>query len=138
MIEGIVQLGCTVTVSRLNLYHIPELHKWLLEFLGTDNFLTLAHDPKYYCILNIAEEAKPAITKFLLDPAHCNKFDFIVNFMNQKICEEKNWDDFVKWTDRKDKYRNLSFASTFPEYFAILQPHYEASRKKNAEFGSVV
>ena len=51
--------------------------------------------------------------------------DKITNFLKQTIpgCDIE-WPKFCRTTDRLDQLRGQNFAETFPEWWALLKPHW--------------
>lgn len=127
-INAEVVCGVSTTVSILNIFYVIEIEKRLREYFPEDQLsYTAVHDPKYYSIVNIPERCKLIIADKLQESPLYDKFAGLVGFMFSKKCDYKLWDEFVLWTEKKDKYRNVSIQEYLPEFYHIIKPEYQES-----------
>ena len=135
-----VQQGCTsllfgvnVTVSMLNILHIPDFYRYLVEqkLVAPERLnLYLLFDPSYMNITNLPPAIKQkAIAQFealdrdflstLPHPAHIrNHIAAVVNYMMSEQGNEL--DSFRHWIGAVDKVRNEDFVATFPELASLV------------------
>jgi len=117
-------IGVNLTVGIHNIYDLPKIHEWLSANVTPDISYSLVHNPEWYSIKNIPPKLKEIISTKLSHSKYDGKFDFLINHMaNETFCE-LNWEKFIVWTIRKDKFRNMEFKKTFPEYWEHLSPFF--------------
>lgn len=125
-VSAIISSGVNTTVSILNVYYVDEIFDKLSQLIEPNELAhTTVHEPQYYSILNIPERCKLIIAEKLARSLHYNtRFSSIVSYMFSKKCNYKIWDEFVLWTEKKDKYRNVSIQDYLPEFYNIIKPEY--------------
>jgi hypothetical protein len=112
-----VLVSCTCTITPYNIYNIDEildnLQKILKVGIGENIVTTDEFDIRHL----------PAPVKELLKQRITN--EKIRNFLAQTIpgCDI-HWPKFCEITDKLDTIRKQNFASTFPEWYKILEPHW--------------
>jgi len=106
-------VGICHTINVFNVYYIPEFLKWAESF-GVGVYLNNLHYPNHYNIQCLPQIAKNKISKRLENHSNPNVKTFI-DYMNQDTDGYYDWMKFISWTERKDKFRNETFSSTFPE-----------------------
>lgn len=110
------------TVSILNVYYIDEIYQKFKPYTNRI-YLNLVFGPEHYCITNIPEKIKNEIKNKL------NKIDEhdwtpgIISFMESKKCNENHWQNFIKYTEIHDRYREENFSNIFSEFDQLLK-HY--------------
>ncbi|HUH75698.1 MAG TPA: twitch domain-containing radical SAM protein [Chitinophagales bacterium] len=123
-----VMVGVNVTVSLLNIFHLPEFISHLINnnFVHQDNInLYLLFGPEYFNLTHLPIEVKAEAEKVLNNfkegylqtiqqPDNINKhIDVIINYMNSKQGDQL---PITKdWLIKIDKLRNEDFVKTFPE-----------------------
>jgi len=115
-----LSLLIATTVTIMNVYNLPEL---LDEFdlLELPVFLILAWFPHYYSIRNIPDNIAQAIAQRLTATGRNNLRPITQALSNGFDAE--HWGKFKSWTIMVDKYRNESFATTFPEYTKLIKTY---------------
>jgi organic radical activating enzyme len=121
-------LGINITVSILNILHLPEFVKYLIETLKIQPLrinLYLLFDPSYYSIIQlpkeIKERAEQDLTNFKIvylssipNGHHISAhIDTVLNYMNSENGQEL--EEFKYWTQKIDILRDEDFGKVFPE-----------------------
>jgi hypothetical protein len=125
--------GVNVTVSMLNILHIPDFYRYMVEQKLVEPQrlnLYLLFDPSYMNITNLPLAIKQkAIKQFealdrdflntLPNPEHIrNHIAAVVNFMMGEQGNEL--DSFRHWIGAVDHVRNEDFIATFPELASLM------------------
>ena len=113
-----------ITVNNLNVYYIPEVCEYF-DNLGIHYYINFLHGPAYYNIRNIRESVKDKIRHKYLNTVTDREstkenFEKILSFMSGHISTKTTWDEFLKYTSDKDKYRDENFSQTFSEWSQII------------------
>lgn len=119
-----------ITVNNLNVYYLPEITSYL-DNLGMHYYVNFLHGPPYYNIRNIRESVKDAISK-KYNLTSCTEhtrenLNKVLNFMKGYISTKGHWEEFIKYTKDKDKYRKENFNNTFPEWSEVIYESMETT-----------
>ena len=108
------------TVSLFNIMYMDELLNYSLEHnLDSEIHFNMVYVPHHISPKALPLKVKQAITdKFRTHNDH--RIQSTLNFMNQEHYEGY-MDEFVRQTSFSDKYRNESFAETFPELWEHME-----------------
>jgi sulfatase maturation enzyme AslB (radical SAM superfamily) len=120
-------LGYSATVSILNIWHLTDLHNYLIEkdLLDNNFMFTPLILPPHLSITNLPNDIKLNISKKIeahiktVNASYAQKYKILLDFLNL----EGNHNLFIRFlaeTASIDKIRNESFYNTFPEYKKIL------------------
>ena len=121
-----VSLYCTV--SMYNIFYIDELIKFNAENLKCNLKFNLLHWPDKMSIKNLPSDIKQII-KHKVESLDEQSLSYVQNifgikevisFMLDNEGSPGDLDEFIKVTNLHDDYRNESFATTFPEYWSLL------------------
>jgi radical SAM protein with 4Fe4S-binding SPASM domain len=115
-----LSLLVATTVTTMNVYDLPELLDEI-DALALPMFLILAWFPHYYSIRNIPTSIAQAIASRLTATGRDNLTPIVQALHNGFDVE--HWNKFKSWTAMVDKYRNESFATTFPEYTKLIKTY---------------
>lgn len=119
--QGRITLLPVTTVTAMNVHHLPELVDNLEQHFRMTPFFIIARRPDYFSIKNIpAVVAEGIIDK--LQAHGQDRFGAIIRAMRQNP-DPAHWQGFQQWTGMIDRYRNESFAKTFPEYTQLIAKH---------------
>jgi MoaA/NifB/PqqE/SkfB family radical SAM enzyme len=114
-----------ITVSIYNVYYLKEIIDEL-SYLEFPFILNILHHPQDLSILNIPTSIKKIITQKLADVNHVNyhtqtiKINDIVEFMNSKEYDEKEWIKFCNYNTKIDGLRDEKFKNIFPEFYELI------------------
>jgi MoaA/NifB/PqqE/SkfB family radical SAM enzyme len=124
----VATIGVNVTVSILNILHVPDFYRHMVEsgLVAPDRMnLYLLYYPHYLSVNNLTPNLKlrgnELYTAFIKDYAKkldkgdnfINNAKAILNYMNEKEVDLKQ--EFGQHTAALDALRGESFATTFPE-----------------------
>lgn len=126
-------IGVGPTISNFNIYYLPEfLEFWLNK--DTPVFLNHLFHPTHFDIRAMPPELKKAVIKKLrsVDPDRFAKilltdYEGIISYMMSEDRSEY-WPTFLLSLSQHDTYRAQSFASTFPEFSALMREIGSASQ----------
>ena len=106
---------CICTVSIFNVMYLDKYDDFFKK-MNWSVFYNIAHYPSNLQIFNIPEQVKKSISL-------SKKFNDVIEYINNKKCNDVDWQRFVKYTKILDKNRNLSFKNTFPEFYELVRAH---------------
>lgn len=123
-----VSMSLYCTVSMYNIFYIDELIKFNADNLKLNLKFNLLHWPNKMSIKNLPNNIKNIIKSKVenLDEhalSYVQKIfgiKEVVSFMLDNEGSADDLDEFIKVTNLHDDYRNESFATTFPEYWTLL------------------
>jgi len=123
-----VSISLYCTVSMYNIFYIDELIKYNADNLKLNLKFNLLHWPDKMSIKNLPNNIKHIIKDKIesLDERSLsyvqNIFGIkeVVSFMTDNEGSTNDLAEFIKVTNLHDNYRNESFATTFPEYWSLL------------------
>ena len=116
------------TVSMYTIFYIDELIKFNAENLKCNLKFNLLHWPDKMSIKNLPSDIKQII-KHKVESLDEQSLSYVQNifgikevisFMLDNEGSPGDLDEFIKVTNLHDDYRNESFATTFPEYWSLL------------------
>lgn len=128
-----IELQINCTVSSMNIIHVPNFYKELIE-----DRLILPHlfapyplfEPGWLNIQSLPSAIKHDCTRLYesfikgIDGEHADqiaqRFKAIISHMNLKDLD--SWDEFILMTKKLDELRGEDFLSVFPEYKAYRRP----------------
>ena len=112
-----VNIGITNTITPLNVFYVDQTNQWLINNLELPVGTNIVYTPEY----DIRHLPVP-IKEYLIKNIQTTQ---VTNFLQQTIpgCDIE-WPRFCKATDRLDQLRNQSFAKTFPDWWAMLEPYW--------------
>jgi MoaA/NifB/PqqE/SkfB family radical SAM enzyme len=116
-----LSLRPVITVTIMNVHHLPELVANIKRYFGLTPFLILARYPGHYNIRNIPENISNELIKNL---QQVKDFDFsaIIEALRKPGVPEL-WDEFKQWTAIIDDYRKESFVETFTDYTELIRKY---------------
>lgn len=107
-----------LTLTSLNVFYIDSAIKDIEQLVGlVSNSANIVTTPEY----DIRHLPMP-VKQYLIETVKDTK---TVNFLKQTIpgCDIE-WPKFCRATDKLDQLRGQSFAKTFPEWWALLEPYW--------------
>ena len=113
-----VTMGVSLTLTPLNVFYVDDAIKDIEKLIGlAPNSANIVTTPEY----DIRHLPTP-VKQYLIDNIKETK---TVNFLKQTIpgCDVE-WPKFCRATDKLDQSRGQSFAKTFPEWWALLEPYW--------------
>ena len=123
-----VKISLYTTISMYNIFYIDELIKFNAENLKCNLKFNLLHWPDKMSIKNLPSDIKQII-KHKVESLDEQSLSYVQNifgikevisFMLDNEGSPGDLDEFIKVTNLHDDYRNESFATTFPEYWSLL------------------
>ena len=119
--NGRITLLPVITVTTMNVHHLPDLVANMKQHFRLTPFLILCRKPYYFSVRNIPEPiAQEIISKLNSYPDY--DFGSIARALAEPADPEM-WDEFKSWTQMIDQYRKESFSATFPEYADLIKRH---------------
>jgi hypothetical protein len=118
---GRIKLLPVITVTTMNVHHLPDLVANMKKHFRLVPFLILCRKPYYFSVRNIpepiAKEIRDRLTAY-------TDYDFtpIVRALAD-AADPAMWEEFKSWTQMIDQYRKESFSTTFPEYADLIKRH---------------
>ena len=123
-----------ILLSILNIGNLDDIYQNLKQRfsveVGINNFVTVPDE--YYDIRHLPWTVKSQLfEKFQKTPA----INIVIAFMNQTIpgCD-MHWPKFCMETDRLDQIRNQDFRVAMPEWFAVLEPYWDYTKRRREWF----
>lgn len=108
-----LKISISHTVSAYNIYYLDEFFTWCKNIGLPTPWCGAVYEPKYMRPTLFPSRVKSAIVNKLRKGKHIDILRW------SKIIEDYDdseyFEDFLKYRDKHDIYRNLSFAKTFPE-----------------------
>lgn len=123
-----VKISLYTTISMYNIFYIDELIKFNADNLKLNLKFNLLHWPDKMSIKNLPTNIKNII-KNKVESLDTHSLSYVqnifgikevVSFMLDNEGSSDDLADFIKVTNLHDEYRNESFATTFPEYWSLL------------------
>lgn len=131
-----ISIHYTPTVSLMNVYTLPELHKFLIEkgymLSANSMLLNLLISPDYFSVRILSDEIKTLVKNKITSHIEWLKeqpvdrgfgvelvssFESILTYIDQPIDnKDKHIQEFIIKTKQLDARRNQSFPETFPHY----------------------
>lgn len=119
-----IRLTTNATVSNFNIYYLDEITTELTKNIGVPIWYNMLHRPVEISIEALSLEIKEILTAKL---SHMKTeqpdIESVLNLVASKPDPDKIR-KFLKQVADQDAYRNESFETTFPEWYAILKQHY--------------
>jgi MoaA/NifB/PqqE/SkfB family radical SAM enzyme len=119
--NGRIKLLPVITVTTMNVHHLPELVSNMKQHFDLTPFLILCRKPYYFSVRNIPNEiAEEIIVRLNSYPGY--DFGPIARALAEPA-DLAMWKEFKQWTAMIDQYRKESFSATFPEYAELIKRH---------------
>jgi sulfatase maturation enzyme AslB (radical SAM superfamily) len=119
--NGRITLLPVITVTTMNVHHLPELVTNMKQHFRLTPFLILCRKPYYFSVRNIPDPIAQEIINRL------NSYpDYDFGSIARALAESADldmWNEFKSWTRMIDQYRKESFSTTFPEYADLIKRH---------------
>lgn len=127
-------LGVNITVSILNVFHLPSFIECLIDELKIQPNrinLYLLFDPQYYSITQLPLTLKHKVeNEFIMlkeqllskiENGHhlTGHIDMVINHLNSE--QGQKLDEFINWTKKIDELRGENFVEVFPELKRIYE-----------------
>lgn len=107
-----------LTVSLLNVTTVDQTHAWLQEKIG-HVYVNMVNFPDYLALHSAPEYVKSYVRSHVKHQESLGYID--INKPNPLA-----WKQFIIWTKRQDLYRKQSFETTFPEFYKLIKPDWDA------------
>lgn len=119
--NGRITLLPVITVTTMNVHHLPELVANMKQHFDLVPFLILCRKPYYFSVRNIPT---PIADEIVAKLEAYTDYDFrpIVNALKE-TADPAMWEEFKQWTQMIDQYRKEKFSDTFPEYAQLIKKH---------------
>lgn len=118
-----IDVSVCITVNNLNVYYLPEICQYF-DKIGLHYYINFLHGPPYYNIRNIRESIKAKVSyKYSMYEGNKEtkeRLDRVLQYMHGHISTHGPWNDFLKYTAKKDSYRGENFSTTFPEWYEVI------------------
>ncbi len=129
-----VTLICAPTVSALNIFQLPDLHRYLIEhrvFLAGDFYFNLLLDPSYYSVQILPTELKAKAARMIethmrwlselgLPDQFLAIWQGLIEFMNGED-RDKEFGKFIEVTSALDRQRGENSRVVLPEFQQFYQ-----------------
>jgi len=113
-----VNMGVSLTLTPLNVFYVDDAIRDIEKLVGLiPNSANIVTTPEYD-MRHLPTPVKQYLIENIKEPK-------TVNFLKQTIpgCDVE-WPKFCRATDKLDQLRGQSFAKTFPEWWALLEPYW--------------
>lgn len=119
-----IRLSTNATVSNFNIYYLDEITNEITKNIGVPIWYNMLHRPVEISIEALSLEIKEILVAKLgyLKSAQPD-IESVLNLVASKPDSGKIV-TFLQQVAEQDAYRNESFETTFPEWYAILKQHY--------------
>jgi MoaA/NifB/PqqE/SkfB family radical SAM enzyme len=129
---GNIFFSWCITLSVANIYNVPETLEYYYDKYAKNNvgmYLNLVHGPAHHNIGILPEKIKKIIENRLLSVTKdkIQAWDHIpgvINFMNNSVSNNLEFNRFLEVTSVSDKYRNQNFKETFNAYGGYIDSVY--------------
>lgn len=119
-----LRLNTNITVSLFNLYYIDEIAYEINRQLDLHVHFNYLHRPEQLSVVHLSSDIKQILVAKM---QNSGKFQDNIDAALNRVASAENPDmikSFLTEVEMHDKYRNESFAETFPEWYALLMKHY--------------
>lgn len=115
-----IPVSCVVSSCATinNAYYVDEIVKWANDTVGS-SYINMVASPGYVALHVAPDDVKAAIAAHVSNPE-------VRGFMQIQPHDPLEWKRWIIWTKRQDLYRNQSFPETFPEFYNIIRPYWDA------------
>lgn len=127
------QIECKIccSVTSMNIYYFPEYFEFMNEhFPGLPVFWNLVFQPWELSIQLLPAEVKKVIadrlthfvkTTYKIEERRTKTIENLISYLDGQ--DERAFSNFFAHIDRHDKFRQESFADTFPEFYKIIEKY---------------
>jgi len=127
------QIECKIccSVSSLNIYYFPEYFEYMNKhFPGMLVFWNLVFSPWELSIQLLPKEVKSLIaerlknyvrTTYKMEELRTKTIENLIAYLNAH--DDRDFGEFFRRIARHDKFRNESFAETFPEFYEVIKKY---------------
>ena len=115
----------------MNIFYFPEYFEFMNEhFPGLPVFWNLVYNPYQLSIQLLPEEIKTQIAERLknfvqatyqMEELRTKTIGNLISYLNGK--DERDFSEFFRHITRHDKFRQESFAQTFPEFYQLIEKY---------------
>lgn len=132
---SIQMLAVVTTVSIFNIFYTPEIFEYVKQLGIEINLNNMVFNPDHYDMRVLPAAVKTQIVdklnnyEFALSDGHKEQWHNytkpgLIGFLMQDVADQDHkFKDFWKFTQRYDQLRGEDFASTFPEFHALITPY---------------
>jgi len=122
-----IKMHICITVCALNVLHVMELQKYFCD-REIPVFFNMVHHPHYINVRTLPDAVKQAIrAKFETQQPNW-QITSILDFMDMPLENQpQQWAKFCESTKKLDLLREQDLASTFPEFWKLIEPHWLSS-----------
>jgi len=117
------------TVSIFNIYYFPEFFDWFgKNYPGLRIFWNLLFDPWRLNVQILPKPIKALITErlqkhvkstYTMSEEETKTIEELVTFLNENV--EKPFEEFFKYVNRHDTFRQESYPTVFPEFYQLIK-----------------
>lgn len=127
------QIECKIccSVTSMNIYYFPEYFEFMNEhFPGLPVFWNMVFQPWELSIQLLPAEVKQLIAQRLrnfvtstykMEERRTKTIENLISYLDGT--DERDFSNFFNHIDRHDKFRQESFAETFPEFYSIIKKY---------------
>jgi len=119
-----ISLSTNSTVSNFNIYYLDEVTDEVMNNIGVSIWYNILHGPSELSIAALSPEIKEILVKKLSPVIKYNPDIEPVLGLVASSPDPDKIKLFLTRVAEHDAYRNESFETTFPEWYAILKQHY--------------
>jgi sulfatase maturation enzyme AslB (radical SAM superfamily) len=135
-----LSLGITHTVSWLNTYYVPEIFEMVNSLApGLQIHLNLVFNPDYLNCSVLPTEVKSKILGHLKKYTNQNSrsekaIRTLTQHLENAYPHRILFEEGILINKDADKYRNESYAETFPEFYALIERYYSKAKPRRWSF----
>ena len=118
-----IKMHICITVCSLNVLYAAELQKYFRD-QGIGMFFNMLHHPHYLNVRALPDDVKKNI-RASVGPSPDWQIASVLDFMDMPLENQPTaWAKFCETTKKLDLLRKQDLASTFPEMWKLIEPHW--------------
>lgn len=119
-----IRMHICVTVCSLNALYVMDLQEYFCH-RNIPVFFNMVHHPHYLNVRSLPDAVKKEIRTRLESREPNWQITSILDFMDMPLeNQSQQWDKFCESTKKLDLLREQDLASTFPEFWELIEPYW--------------
>jgi len=115
-----VKLEIDCTVNNYSIHRLDEFIEWTKYYPDVDLYLNILYWPRWLNIQCLPNEMKHSISQKLKDYPESKK---VISYMFNEDMYDRDFDEFVAYTDYLDEKRGEDILTEIPEYAKYMELH---------------
>lgn len=119
-----IDMHICITVCALNILYVMEIQQYFCD-QKIPVFFNMVHHPHYLNVRALPDLVKKAIRNRFQTQQPNEQIASILDFMDMPLeNQSRQWLKFCESTQKLDQLRNQNFATTFPDMWQLIEPHW--------------